>query len=134
MKKSGILNKQLNELIGSLGHMDTIIACDAGLPIPREDQRIDLALVPGTPGLVQVLRALLEELVVEKAVIASETREVSPQLFEDIIQLLEESGIQDIEYIPHIEFKERSVGCKAIVRTGEFIPYANVLLVCGCVF
>ena len=58
MKKDGILNKNLNTLIASLGHKDTIIICDAGLPIPDESQRVELAFQPGVPGQLEVVSAI----------------------------------------------------------------------------
>lgn len=134
MKKSGILNKRLNEVIASLGHLDTLVVCDAGLPIPHEGQRVDLAFVPGTPGQMEVLTALLNEIVVESVVIAVESKELNHTMYRDIINLLHEHDIHDIQYVPHTEFKERSKQSKAIVRTGEFTPYSNVMLVCGCAY
>ncbi|AYO29804.1 MAG: D-ribose pyranase [Thermoanaerobacteraceae bacterium] len=131
MKKGGILNKRLNEVIASLGHMDTIVICDAGLPIPDENQRVDLAFEPGTPGQIQVLKAVLNEVVVEKVIMAEESKKVSPEMHEEILKLL---GDKEIEYVPHTEFKERSKKSKAIIRTGEFTPYSNVMLVCGCAY
>ena len=43
MKKNGILNPQLNRVISEMGHRDMLIIADAGLPIPKEVERIDLA-------------------------------------------------------------------------------------------
>jgi len=43
MKNGGMLNKRLCEVIANLGHMDTIVICDAGLPISDENQRVDLS-------------------------------------------------------------------------------------------
>jgi len=131
MKKGGILNKHLNEVIASLGHMDTIIICDAGLPIPDESQRVELAFKEGVPGQLEVLEELLDEIVVEKAVMANESKTVSPRMHSDILKLL---GNIDVEYVPHTEFKQKSKSCKAIIRTGEFTPYSNVLIVCGCAY
>ena len=48
----------------------------------------------------------------------------------DFILLLE----SPIDTIPHIEFKQRTGSACAVVRTGEFTPYANVILVSGVVF
>ena len=50
MKKIGILNQPISSVIAGLGHTDTLVVADAGLPIPQETQRIDLALVEGIPG------------------------------------------------------------------------------------
>jgi D-ribose pyranase len=36
--------------------------------------------------------------------------------------------------VTHDEFKQLSKGARAIVRTGECSPYANIILVAGVVF
>ena len=33
--------------------------------------------------------------------------------------------------IPHVEFKQKTAKSKAVIRTGEFTPYSNVILVAG---
>lgn len=131
MKKGGILHKHLNEVIASLGHMDTIVVCDAGLPIPDERQRVELAFKEGVPGQLEVIEELLKEIVIEKAIMANESKTVSPEMHANILKLL---GDVEVEYIPHAEFKQRSRNCKAIIRTGEFTPYSNVMFVCGCAY
>lgn len=131
MKKGGILHKHLSEVIASLGHMDTIIICDAGLPVPDENQRVELAFKEGVPGQLEVLEEILKEVVVEKAFMANESISVSPEMHANILNLL---GNTVVEYVPHDEFKQKSKKCKAIIRTGEFTPYSNVLLVCGCAY
>ena len=39
-----------------------------------------------------------------------------------------------VSYIPHTELKEMSEKAKAIILTGEFTGYTNVVLVCGCAY
>jgi len=36
-----------------------------------------------------------------------------------------------VETLSHVEFKKLTASTKAIVRTGEFTPFANVILVAG---
>ncbi|MAT95903.1 MAG: hypothetical protein CL608_01950 [Anaerolineaceae bacterium] len=36
-----------------------------------------------------------------------------------------------VETVLHLDFKRETAVAKAIVRTGEFTPYANVILVAG---
>ena len=62
MKKNGILNPQLNRVISEMGHRDMLIIADAGLPIPKEVERIDLTLKCGIPSFAEVLPAVLSEL------------------------------------------------------------------------
>lgn len=131
MKKQGILNKNINECISSLGHTDKITICDAGLPIPDEAQRLDISLVKGVPSLIDVINAVLAEVVVEEVIMAEEIKKVSPEMHKEILKAL---GAIPVKYVKHSEFKEQTRSCKAIIRTGEFTPYSNVLFVCGCAF
>ncbi|MGW8143300.1 MAG: D-ribose pyranase [Anaerolineales bacterium] len=131
MKKAGTLNQPLSAVIAGLGHMDQLVIGDAGLPIPRETQRIDLALTPGVPSFLETLRVLLEEIQVERAIVAEEMIEVSPDLHGQVQILLREIPL---ETIPHTEFKKLTNSARAVVRTGEFTPYANIILVSGVVF
>jgi D-ribose pyranase len=36
--------------------------------------------------------------------------------------------------VPHRELQEMVKAAKAVVRTGEFTPYANIVLVAGVLF
>ncbi|PFV41789.1 D-ribose pyranase, partial [Bacillus cereus] len=38
------------------------------------------------------------------------------------------------EYVSHEQFKEHTKKAKAIIRTGEATPYANVILHAGVIF
>lgn len=44
MKKGTVLNSEISSVISRLGHTDTLVVCDAGLPIPNSTARIDMAL------------------------------------------------------------------------------------------
>lgn len=131
MKKTPLLNTALSELIASLGHGDMVVIADAGLPIPAETYRIDLALTRGVPGFIETVRTVLSEMQVERAIIANETTRVSPQVLQDLQALL--PGVP-FEQVSHDELKDLCHRARAVVRTGEFTPYANVVLVAGVVF
>ncbi|GIV76914.1 D-ribose pyranase [Litorilinea aerophila] len=131
MKKMGILNAEIAAVVARMGHTDTLCIADAGLPIPPGPQRIDLAVRPGLPGFLDVLAAVLEELTVERVIVASEMVSTSPELYR---QLVAQLGDVPVETVLHTEFKQRTASCKAVVRTGEFTPYANVILVSGVTF
>lgn len=131
MKKIGTLNQPLSEVIAGLGHMDTIVIADAGLPIPQETQRIDLALTRGIPGFIETLRVILEEIQIERAIVAEEMVVNNPKVYEQVENILK--GIP-IDTISHEEFKARTRSARAVVRTGEYTPYANTILVSGVVF
>jgi D-ribose pyranase len=131
VKKHGVLQPELAQVIAMLGHTDSIVIADAGLPIPSEVKRIDLAVTNGVPRFMQVLGAVLDDVQVERVVIAREMRETSPQLHRELIALL---GSIPIEEVSHAEFKAKTRNARAIVRTGEFTPYANIILFSGVVF
>ena len=131
MKKIGILNQPISSVIAGLGHTDTVVIADAGLPIPPETQRIDLALTEGIPSFLDTLRVVLTEMEVERAIIAEEMLDSSPQVYEAIKEML---GDVPIETVTHLIFKEQTRSARAVIRTGEFTPYANVILTAGVVF
>jgi D-ribose pyranase len=128
MKKSGIINPALCRAIASLGHTDSIVICDAGLPIPEGVERIDLSLMRDVPSFNQVFHAIIEELQVERAVMAEEATCENPRVVEVVAEAL---GKGKVKFVPHSELKELTESAKAVVRTGEFRPYANVILYSG---
>ena len=131
MKKNGIINSQLSRVVAEMGHKDSLTVADCGLPIPQEVERVDLSLTKGYPKFLEILKAVLKDLVVEKAILAQEIKEKSPGLEKEIIELLPDI---EIEYIPHAEFKQETHNSRAIVRSGETIPYANIILISGVDF
>ena len=131
MKKSTLINSEISYVISKMGHTDSITICDSGLPIPSEVQRIDLALKKGLPTFLDTLDSVLEELQVEEVILASEIIQVSNDLYKEIVKRFENIKITTV---PHGEFKNLTKSSKAIVRTGEYTPYANVILKSGVVF
>ncbi len=131
MKKTTLLNQPISAVIAGLGHTDTLVIADAGLPIPPQPQRIDLALTAGVPSFLAALQTVLSEMQVEKAIVASELAAANPAFLAQIQQLL---GDVPVETVPHQEFKTRTTAARAVIRTGEFTPYANIILSAGVVF
>lgn len=131
MKKIGTLNARLSSIIASMGHTDRLVICDAGLPIPRGSEVVDLALRPGVPGFIETLETVLEELEVEQAVIAEEMK--GNGVHARLRGLLKGVALDEVA---HDEFKAltEQQGNIAFVRTGETTPYANVMLYSGVTF
>jgi len=129
MKRTGILNAELNFQLAKLGHTDTVVVADCGLPRPRGVPVIDLAVVFGVPSFEQVLAALAEEIVVEAAVLATETTDRNPG-----VAALVRTLFGPPETVSHERLKELSGEARLIIRTGEATPYANVILRCGVPF
>ena len=131
MKKTALLHSELSYVIATMGHLDTLVIADAGLPMPEHTTRIDLALTQGVPGAAQALKVVLEELKVEKAILAEVVKERNPVFLAAVQALL--PGVP-IEFVRHSDLKSKTAYARAVVRTGEFSPYANVILVSGVVF
>jgi D-ribose pyranase len=74
---------------------------------------------------------VLDEMKVEKVVLAEEVKERNPKYLAEVQDLLPNIPI---EFVTHAELKTRTASARAVVRTGEFAPYANVILVSGVVF
>ena len=132
MIKQGIFHPQLLRVMGELRHRDTLVIGDAGLPIPKGVERIDLGWKAGSPGYLEVLEEILKYLVVEQATFAEEAKTVSLEFHKKALSLLTEN--LPLRYIPHTELKKESESAKAIILTGEFTGYTNVILTCGCAY
>ncbi len=131
MKKTGLLNKDLSEVIAGMGHRDMLVIADAGLPIPAGVRRIDLAVSANLPRFLDVVRAVLGELQVEEAVVAGEMAERSLATRAALAALLGDTPVREVL---HEQFKLQTGRAHAVVRTGEFTPYANVILIAGVTF
>ena len=131
MKKTLLLNAALSHAIARLGHGDMIVVADAGLPVPEGRPCIDLALSPGIPGCLQVLRAISSEMQIERAVVASDMHARCPAMREGFGAEL--PGVP-IEEVSHAALETLTSRAAAIVRTGEFTPYSNIVLIAGVVF
>ena len=135
MKKTGIINADISRVLSYMGHTDKIAVGDCGLPIPEETERIDLALRLGTPRFMEVLEAVLDDMVIEKVVLAEEIKENNPALLAEIQNLLKERELQGpVEFISHAQLKEETKSCRAVIRSGENTPYANIILQSACIF
>lgn len=131
MRGSGLLHAELLQVIAGLGHGQTIVISDAGLPIAPHVRRIDLALLPGMPGFLAVLDAVLDAGVFEAGSIATELATSDARLADAIVARL---GNAPVSCVPHEELKRLASDAIAIVRTGEFTPFANIVLRAGVPF
>ncbi|HAU95305.1 MAG TPA: D-ribose pyranase [Serratia marcescens] len=139
MKKGVLLNSDVSVVIARLGHTDQLTLCDAGLPIPAETQRIDLALTQGVPTFMQVFAAVTQEMQVESAILAEEIVKQNPSLHEALLAELTALGQRQgntisVRYISHQAFKAQTEHSRAVIRSGECSPYANVILCAGVTF
>jgi D-ribose pyranase len=132
MKKLGHLNRDIARVLAGMGHTDSLVIADCGLPIPEGVPCIDVSLKLGVPDFFDVLNSVLDDFKAERAVFASEALTQNADVTTRMSQLAE-TGIGTAN-VPHEEFKQQCRNAKVVIRTGECRPYANVILYSGVIF
>ena len=133
MIRGRLLNSEIISVLAAMGHTDQLVIADAGLPIPAAVKRIDLALEKGLPSFDATLALIASNMVMEKVILAEEIKENNSEMLKKIKEILSDKKIE-IELVSHEYFKKLSSSSKAIVRTGECTPYANIILQSGVNF
>lgn len=133
MKKNGVLNSQISQVLSELRHTDQIVIGDAGLPVPPHVKEIDVSLKLGVPTFIEVLEVIEEDMKIEKIILANEIQEENPSQLNDISQLIHLED-EAVEFVSHEAFKELTQNAKAIIRTGEMTPYSNIILQADVIF
>jgi D-ribose pyranase len=129
MKKSGHLNRDISRILASMGHTDSIVVSDCGLPVPPGVECIDVSLAMGDPPFLNVLDTVLADLQVERVVFASESKQHNCTLVSRASKMTGEAV--RVEFVSHEELKELTRNARAVIRTGEATPFANVILYSG---
>src|SRR5256885_1866175 len=126
MIKTGILNPQINSLASRVRHTNTLVIADRGFPYWPEIETVDISLVDNVPTVVQVLRALGPNFVIGKAWMAREfikcNNAKTRSEFAEALQ-----GIE-LKYEPHTQFKKRVPRAIGLIRTGDTVQYANIIV------
>ena len=129
MLEIGIINRELARIISQQGHGDWLVVTDAGFAIPKDADVVDLSLKENTPTVPEVLAVLGRFFSVEKMIIARQTQDANPAFFDRITRLFGEAV--EVEVIDHAVIRDISGKSKAIIRTGDFTAFGNVILVSG---
>lgn len=126
MLKAGILNPAILELVARVRHTNTLVIADRGFPFWRGVDTVDISLVDDVPTVLQVLDALRPNFVLGRVFAAEEFRQTNPAA----VRLALEGRCAGIPlvYEPHVEFKKRVPQAIGLIRTGDTIPYANLIL------
>lgn len=125
MKKRGILHAQLMSELTSLRHNDSIAILDVGMSIPKGATVIDLALVKGIPSFIDTLKAVLNEIIVEKYGIFKPITEHNPEMYQYLNKMM---PAQTEVLLAQEEFAEEIKKAKVVVRTAEFGSCCNIIL------
>lgn len=132
MQKVGILNSAIAKVLADLGHTDTIVIGDCGLPVPAGVPKIDLALKLGSPSFMEVVAEVEKYMEIEKIEIAAEMEDRNPTVYAAMKDLFQKQ--QWIVDENHEKFKAETAKAKCVIRTGEITPYANVILHSNVIF
>jgi|SRR5690242_1358711 len=129
MLTSRILNPNLLSLLGRVRHTNAMVIADRGFPFWPEIETIDISLIDDVPSVVQVLTAIRAQFHVAAAFMASEFLDQnSPAIRQQFADALK--GVPT-QHEPHVEFKKRVPKAIGLVRTGDTIQYANMILISG---
>ena len=131
MKRNGIVNSEISKVLSYMRHTDLICISDLGLPCPNNIKTIDLSLKLGYPSFLDVLSEIIKDMKIEHIILAEEIKNNNKEVYNKILNMFENISI---EYVSHNDFKQKTFDCKAIIRTGESTPYANIILQSACIF
>lgn len=121
-----ILHPDLLALLARTGHTDSLCICDRGFPVPDGPQRLDLALTDDIPTVLDVLAVVQANFKIDRILAAHEMQEASQARLAELQAL----GIR-LELVDHLDLKRLTRGCKGVIRTGDTVPYANIIIVAG---
>jgi len=132
MRKFGILNRKLNDALSALGHGDMCFITDAGFPLPYDAQpgtiSVDLAITQDLPDIPTILKLVNDEIIYEECYVATHQRDYNPELFKSVGEIVKRCAVEPID---HDRIMEMGKKAKVIIRTGNFNPWGNVVLVSG---
>ena len=125
MKKLPLLNREISAAIAGLGHRDLLVVVDAGHAIPRNADRIDIALRPGIPSMIDVLATILTEMRAGVYIVCNEMETDNAGLLAELEALMPDVERSEVDYG---QFRTLVESAKTVIRTGECSAYANVIL------
>jgi D-ribose pyranase len=127
MIKTGILNPHINMLLSRVRHTNMLVIADRGFPFWPTIETIDITLIDDIPTVLQVLHAIRANFVIGEILIAGEFREHnSPAVCEQFDAATD--GL-NVTYLPHDTLKQHVPNAIGLIRTGDTIPYANMILI-----
>lgn len=129
MLVTGILNPHLLSLLARVRHTNALVISDRGFPFWPGIETVDISLVDGVPTVLQVLAAVRRNFVVAEAYMAAEFLQANSPATRKAFA----AGLAGAKLIhePHVDFKKRVPGAIGLIRTGDTVQYANMVLISG---
>jgi len=123
----GILNPQILSLIARVRHTNTLVISDRGFPYWPIIETVDISLVDDVPTVLQVFEALKANFAIGQIYMAEEFKTNNTA---KVQQAFADSwGKIPVGFEPHVDFKLRVPAAIGLIRTGDTIQYANMILV-----
>lgn len=129
MLKLGILNPQLASLLARVRHTNTLVIADRGFPFWPQVETIDLSLVDNIPTVVDVLLAIRASFAIGRAWMAEEFLVQNDESVRS--RFANALSSVTLAHEPHLQLKRRVPLAIGLIRTGDTIQYANVILESG---
>jgi D-ribose pyranase len=129
MLNTKILNPHLLSLLARVRHTNSVVIADRGFPFWPQLETVDISLMNDVPSVLQVLAALRPEFNAVHAFMAREFQEQNTPAVRGHF----EQGLFGIPttFEPHVEFKKRVPQAIGLIRTGDTVQYANLILISG---
>jgi D-ribose pyranase len=126
MLRTGILNPAINSLISRVRHTNTLVIADRGFPFWPHIETVDISLVDDVPRVLDVLRGLRTNFSIGRVFMAEEFLTANG----DAARANLEREIPGVPFVfePHVELKKRVPNAIGLIRTGDTIQYANMIL------
>ena len=126
MLRSGILNPHINSLLSRVRHTNILVIADRGFPYWPSIETVDISLVDDVPRVLDVLRAIRENFTIGQVWMAEEFWiHNDGSTIEELESALVGIGL---ERESHVEFKKRVPMAVGLIRTGDTVQYANMIL------
>ena len=129
MINTGILNPQILSLLARVRHTNALVISDRGFPFWPQIETVDISLVDNIPSVLQVLAAIRGNFQATQAYMAAEFEQNNTSATRQAFA----AGLAGIPttFEPHVQFKLRVPGAIGLIRTGDTVQYANMILISG---
>jgi D-ribose pyranase len=124
-----ILNPHLLSLLARVRHTNALVIADRGFPFWPTIETVDISLTDGIPTVLQVLAAVRRDFHAVQAFMAEEFRAHNRRGVQT--RFAQALRPIPIHYEPYQEFRRRVPAAIGLIRTGDTIQYANLILVSG---
>ena len=129
MLKTGILNPKINSIIAQVRHNNLLVIADRGFTYYPQVEIADISLVDDVPTVLQVFKAIKLNFDICEIYMANEFKlENTPEVQESYSKAV---GSIPLTFEQSANMKKRVPQAVGIIRTGDTIQYANMILVSG---